>query len=82
MYGLGHGFHLPLPATFVLARGTGRIRYAFVDQDLTKRSRLLRIEAALQALTLAGGGMRQLPPRQQQAADWQSEEVFAKDQSK
>lgn len=54
VYGAGHDYQLPLPATFVLARDTGRIGYAFVDQDLTKRSRLLRIEAALQDLTLAG----------------------------
>lgn len=32
MYGPGHDYQLPLPATFVLARGTGRIGYAFVDQ--------------------------------------------------
>ncbi len=59
MYGTNHGFRLPLPATFVLERVTGRIGYAFVDQDLSKRSRLLRIEAALQDLaagSLSGGG--------------------------
>jgi hypothetical protein len=65
VYGPGHGFQLPLPATFVLARHSGRIGYAFVDQDLTKRSRLLRIEAALQDLTLNGGSLP-LPVQQQQ----------------
>mmetsp|Transcript_8383 Transcript_8383/g.25180 ORF Transcript_8383/g.25180 Transcript_8383/m.25180 type:complete len:289 (+) Transcript_8383:317-1183(+) len=49
-YGEGCGFKLPLPATFVLEQTTGRIAYAFVDSDLSKRSRLLRIEAALQSL--------------------------------
>lgn len=71
VYGPDHGFQLALPATFVLAQDTGRIGYAFVDQDLTKRSRLLRIEAALQDLALNGGGLPlpcqpPLPPQQQQ----------------
>ncbi len=54
VYGEGHDFQMALPATFVLAQRSGRIGYAFVDQDLTKRSRLLRIESALQDLTGVG----------------------------
>lgn len=71
VYGPDHGFQLALPATFVLARDTGRIGYAFVDQDLTKRSRLLRIEAALQDLALNGGGvpLPLQPPQQQEGAE-------------
>lgn len=75
MYGPDHGFQLALPATFVLARDTGRIGYAFIDQDLTKRSRLLRIEAALQDLALNGGGLslpfqpQRQPQRQPQQQD-------------
>lgn len=40
------------------------------DQDLTKRSRLLRIEAALQDLTLAGGDSQQPQPEVEQQ-EWQ-----------
>jgi hypothetical protein len=77
VYGPDHGFQLALPATFVLAQDTGRIGYAFVDQDLTKRSRLLRIEAALQDLALNGGGLPspfQQPQQQQQQQQQQQEE--------